>query len=117
MKIIQNLFWNVSRIASSAVCNSPNLICPQDEAILKLENEISRLVGLESESKHKDTVIANLQDEIAVMTKKMAQEAARNDVEFTQKLLSFEQDIGAKTEEIKALKEQVLNTSRDVCLF
>ncbi|XP_025049883.1 forkhead-associated domain-containing protein 1 isoform X7 [Alligator sinensis] len=82
------------------------LLQEKDEAILKLENEISRLVGLESESKHKDTVIANLQDEIAVMTKKMAQEAARNDVEFTQKLLSFEQDIGAKTEEIKALKEQ-----------
>ncbi|XP_025049884.1 forkhead-associated domain-containing protein 1 isoform X8 [Alligator sinensis] len=83
------------------------LLQEKDEAILKLENEISRLVGLESESKHKDTVIANLQDEIAVMTKKMAQEAARNDVEFTQKLLSFEQDIGAKTEEIKALKEQL----------
>ncbi|XP_019367430.1 PREDICTED: forkhead-associated domain-containing protein 1 isoform X4 [Gavialis gangeticus] len=83
------------------------LLQEKDEAILKLENEISRLVGLESESKHKDTVIANLQDEIAVMTKKMAQEAARNDAEFTQKLLSFEQDIRAKTEEIKALKEQL----------
>ncbi|XP_025049879.1 forkhead-associated domain-containing protein 1 isoform X3 [Alligator sinensis] len=88
------------------------LLQEKDEAILKLENEISRLVGLESESKHKDTVIANLQDEIAVMTKKMAQEAARNDVEFTQKLLSFEQDIGAKTEEIKALKEQISNLQK-----
>ncbi|KYO24522.1 forkhead-associated domain-containing protein 1 isoform B [Alligator mississippiensis] len=88
------------------------LLQEKDEAILKLENEISRLVGLESESKHKDTVIANLQDEIAVMTKKMAQEAARNDVEFTQKLLSFEQDIGAKTEEIKALKEKISNLQK-----
>ncbi|XP_019367428.1 PREDICTED: forkhead-associated domain-containing protein 1 isoform X2 [Gavialis gangeticus] len=88
------------------------LLQEKDEAILKLENEISRLVGLESESKHKDTVIANLQDEIAVMTKKMAQEAARNDAEFTQKLLSFEQDIRAKTEEIKALKEQISNLQK-----
>ncbi|EMP28580.1 Forkhead-associated domain-containing protein 1 [Chelonia mydas] len=78
----------------------------EDEIILKMKDEISRLLGFESESKHKDTVIANLRDEIAVMTKKMAQ-AARNDVEFTQKLLTFEQDIEAKTGEIKALKEQL----------
>ncbi|XP_039364651.1 forkhead-associated domain-containing protein 1 isoform X4 [Mauremys reevesii] len=88
------------------------LLQEKDEIILKMKDEISHLLGFESESKHKDTVIANLQDEIAVMTKKMAQ-AARNDVEFTQKLLTFEQDIEAKMEEIKALKEQISNLQRD----
>ncbi|XP_043387865.1 forkhead-associated domain-containing protein 1 isoform X4 [Chelonia mydas] len=88
------------------------LLQEKDEIILKMKDEISRLLGFESESKHKDTVIANLRDEIAVMTKKMAQ-AARNDVEFTQKLLTFEQDIEAKTGEIKALKEQISNLQRD----
>ncbi|XP_074790163.1 forkhead-associated domain-containing protein 1 isoform X1 [Natator depressus] len=88
------------------------LLQEKDEIILKMKDEISCLLGFESESKHKDTVIANLRDEIAVMTKKMAQ-AARNDVEFTQKLLTFEQDIEAKTGEIKALKEQISNLQRD----
>ncbi|KAM9115819.1 forkhead-associated domain-containing protein 1 [Pangshura tecta] len=88
------------------------LLQEKDEIILKMKDEISHLLGFESESKHKDTVIANLQDEIAVMTKKMAQ-AARNDVEFTQKLLTFERDIEAKMEEIKALKEQISNLQRD----
>uniref|UniRef100_A0A452IT06 FHA domain-containing protein n=1 Tax=Gopherus agassizii TaxID=38772 RepID=A0A452IT06_9SAUR len=88
------------------------LLQEKDEIILKMKDEISHLLPFESESKHKDTVIANLQDEIAVMTKKMAQ-AARNDVEFTQKLLTFERDIEAKTEEIKALKEQISSLQRD----
>ncbi|TFK13869.1 claudin-1-like [Platysternon megacephalum] len=88
------------------------LLQEKDEIILKMKDEISHLLGFESESKHKDTVIADLQDEIAVMTKKMAQ-AARNDVEFTQKLLTFERDIEAKMEEIKALKEQISNLQRD----
>ena len=35
--------------------------------------------------------------------------AVRNDVELTQRLLTFEGEIRAKTEEIKALKEQVCN--------
>ncbi|XP_075762740.1 forkhead-associated domain-containing protein 1 [Pelodiscus sinensis] len=78
-----------------------------------MEDEIRHFLGLESESKHKDTVIASLQDEIAVMTKKMAQATARNDVEFTQKLQTFERDIEAKTEEIKVLKEQISNLQRD----
>ncbi|XP_048681050.2 forkhead-associated domain-containing protein 1 isoform X2 [Caretta caretta] len=88
------------------------LLQEKDEIILKMKDEISRLLSFESESKHKDTVIANLQDEIAVMTKKMAQ-AARNDVESTQKLLTFERDIEAKTGEIKALKEQISSLQRD----
>lgn len=66
---------------------------------------MGRLSAFEAESKQKDTVIRDLQGELASMAKSMA--AVRNDVELTQRLLTFEGEIRAKTEEIKALKEQV----------
>ncbi|XP_010223548.1 PREDICTED: forkhead-associated domain-containing protein 1-like [Tinamus guttatus] len=63
--------------------------------------------------KRKDTLIANLQDEIAAMAKTVAQAAARNGAELTQKLLTFDQEMEAKKEEIKALKEQISNLQKD----
>ncbi|XP_053256499.1 forkhead-associated domain-containing protein 1 [Podarcis raffonei] len=81
----------------------------RDEVILKMGNEISRLSGFESECSRKDTVIANLQNEIAMMTEKMMAALAKKDAEFHQKLVDFEQDVSAKTKEIKALKEEVCN--------
>ncbi|XP_027558729.1 forkhead-associated domain-containing protein 1 [Neopelma chrysocephalum] len=77
------------------------------EKLLQLEKEMGHLSGLETESKHKDVVIRDLQEEVAAMAKKLAQAAARNEVELTQKLLAFNQELGAKTEEIKALREQI----------
>lgn len=56
-------------------------------------------------------MIRDLQDEIAAMAKTLAQAAARNEVELTQRLLTFDRELGAKSEEIKALREQVLNAS------
>lgn len=87
------------------------MICPQGEKFLRLEKEIGRLSGLETESKQKDAAIRDLQDEIAVMAKTLARAAARNEVELTQKLLTFDRELGAKTEEIKALREQVPTAS------
>ncbi|XP_075293571.1 forkhead-associated domain-containing protein 1 isoform X2 [Opisthocomus hoazin] len=55
----------------------------------------------------KDAMIRDLQDEIAAMAKTLAQAAARNEVELTQKLLTFDRELAAKTEEIKALREQI----------
>ncbi|KAM6371340.1 forkhead-associated domain-containing protein 1 isoform 1-T1 [Pluvialis apricaria] len=83
------------------------VIFPQGEKLLRLEKEIGHLSGLEAESKQKDTVIRDLQDEIAAMAKTLAQAAARNEVELTQKLLTFDRELGAKTEEIRALREQI----------
>ncbi|XP_032565082.1 forkhead-associated domain-containing protein 1 [Chiroxiphia lanceolata] len=77
------------------------------EKLLQLEKEMGHLSGLETESKHKDVVIRDLQEEVAAMAKELAQAAARNEVELTQKLLAFNQELGAKTEEIKALREQI----------
>ncbi|XP_027760858.1 forkhead-associated domain-containing protein 1 [Empidonax traillii] len=77
------------------------------EKLLQLEQEMGHLSGLETESKHKDVVIRDLQEEVEATAKKLAQAAARNEVELTQKLLAFNQELGAKTEEIKALREQI----------
>ncbi|XP_075028729.1 forkhead-associated domain-containing protein 1 [Calonectris borealis] len=87
---------------------------PQEkgEKLLRLEKEIGRLSGLETESRQKDAVIRDLQDEIAAMAKTLAQAAARNEVELTQKLLAFDRELGAKAEEIKALREQISNLQK-----
>ncbi|KFP86350.1 Forkhead-associated domain-containing protein 1, partial [Acanthisitta chloris] len=79
----------------------------QDEKLLRLEKEMSHLSGLETAAKRKDMVIRLLQEEITAMAKTLAQAAARNEVELTQKLLTFNQELGAKTEEIKSLREQI----------
>ncbi|KAM9217775.1 forkhead-associated domain-containing protein 1 [Leptosomus discolor] len=87
---------------------------PQEkgEKLLRLEKETGRASGSERESKQKDAVIRELQDEIGAMAKTLAQAAARNEVELTQKLLTFDQELGAKTEEIKALREQIGNLQK-----
>lgn len=76
-----------------------------------MEKEVGHLFGLETELKEKDVVMRDLQEEIAAMAKKLAQAAVRNEAELTQKLLTFNQELGAQTEEIKALREQVLEAS------
>ncbi|KAK2521616.1 Fhad1 [Columba guinea] len=82
------------------------------DRLVQSEKEISHLSGLETESKQKDAVIRDLQDEIAAMAKTLAQAAARNEVELSQKLLTFDRELGAKTEEIKALREQISNLQK-----
>ncbi|XP_066493916.1 forkhead-associated domain-containing protein 1 isoform X2 [Tiliqua scincoides] len=89
------------------------LLKEKDEVILKMGNEISRLSGLESESNRKDMVIANLQEELLALTEKMATALAKKDAEFHQKLVNLDQDVGAKAEEIKVLKEQISNLQRN----
>ncbi|XP_038602792.1 forkhead-associated domain-containing protein 1 isoform X2 [Tachyglossus aculeatus] len=85
----------------------------KDEIILKLVKEISRLSGFESDSKHKDSTITNLQNEIATLSQKLSRAAPGwNEVEMAQKLLSLDKDIGAKVEEIQNLKEQISHLQR-----
>uniref|UniRef100_A0A672TX48 Forkhead associated phosphopeptide binding domain 1 n=1 Tax=Strigops habroptila TaxID=2489341 RepID=A0A672TX48_STRHB len=76
------------------------------------KEEMGRLSGLETESKQKDAAIRDLQEEIAAMAKTLAQVAARNEVELTQKLLAFDQELEAKAELIRALKEQIHNLEK-----
>ncbi|XP_010183402.1 PREDICTED: forkhead-associated domain-containing protein 1 [Mesitornis unicolor] len=84
----------------------------QREKLQQGEKEMGHLPGLEAEAKQKDAVIRDLQEEIAAMAKTLAQAAVRNEVELTQKLHTFDQELGAKTEEIKALREQVSNLQK-----
>ncbi|XP_074074482.1 forkhead-associated domain-containing protein 1 isoform X4 [Macrotis lagotis] len=48
-----------------------NELNTQDDIIQHLEQEVNRLSSFEMESKHKDAVIANLQNEVATMSQKL----------------------------------------------
>ncbi|XP_032935787.2 forkhead-associated domain-containing protein 1 [Catharus ustulatus] len=87
------------------VRGAPSLVDLQGEKLP--EKEMGHLFGLETELKGKDVVIRDLQEEIAAMAKKLAQAAVRNEAELTQKLLTFNRELGAQTEEIKTLREQI----------
>ncbi|XP_071654477.1 forkhead-associated domain-containing protein 1 [Patagioenas fasciata] len=110
---------NISGNGASGVGGAPSpgthdtdVLQEKGDRLVQSEKEISHLSGLETESKQKDAVIRDLQDEIAAMAKTLAQAAARNEVELSQKLLTFDRELGAKTEEIRALKEQISNLQK-----
>ncbi|XP_033375254.1 forkhead-associated domain-containing protein 1 [Parus major] len=77
--------------------------CQQGEKLL--EKETGDLFGLDT--KGRDVVVRDLQEEIAATARKLAQAAVRSEAELTQKLLTFNRELGAQTEEIKALREQI----------
>ncbi|XP_064893651.1 forkhead-associated domain-containing protein 1 isoform X5 [Columba livia] len=110
---------NISGNGASGVGGAPSpgthdtdVLQEKGDRLVQSEKEISHLSGLETESKQKDAVIRDLQDEIAAMAKTLAQAAARNEVELSQKLLTFDRELGAKTEEIRALREQISNLQK-----
>lgn len=81
----------------------------QDEIILMLGREVSRLSDFELESKYKDAVIANLQNELASLSQTLLSETAfpRGERGPSQKCPGLEEDINAKQREIQSLKSQV----------
>ncbi|XP_067826681.1 forkhead-associated domain-containing protein 1 isoform X2 [Heptranchias perlo] len=84
------------------------LLQEKDQRMLRMGDEISRLCVFENESKRKDTIIANLRDEIAALKHQLAQMSpSQNDLEITQQLLTLGCDIDAKKEEIETLKDQI----------
>ncbi|XP_063273197.1 forkhead-associated domain-containing protein 1 isoform X3 [Prinia subflava] len=103
-----------SGVGASSVGRAPALGTHKVDLLLQekqgeklLEKEMGHVFGLETELKGKDVVIRDIQEEIAAMAKKLAQAAVRNEDELTQKLLTFNRELGAQTEEIKALREQI----------
>ncbi|KAK2105983.1 hypothetical protein P7K49_015497 [Saguinus oedipus] len=82
---------------------------PRDEIILLLGKEISRLSDYEIESKYKDVVIANLQNEVAELSQKLSETstARQTEREVTQKCQVLDEDVDAKQKEIQSLKSQV----------
>ncbi|XP_063487877.1 forkhead-associated domain-containing protein 1 isoform X10 [Symphalangus syndactylus] len=81
----------------------------KDEIILLLGKEVSRLSDYEIESKYKDVIIANLQDEVAELSQKVSETTTsrQNEREISQKCQVLDEDIDAKQKEIQSLKSQI----------
>nr|XP_015094485.1 forkhead-associated domain-containing protein 1 isoform X3 [Vicugna pacos] len=81
----------------------------KDEIILLLGKEVSRLSDFELESKYKDAVIANLQNEVANLSQKLSETAASRQSErvIPPKFQVLDEDDDAKQREIQSLKSQI----------
>ncbi|KAF5913925.1 hypothetical protein HPG69_011956 [Diceros bicornis minor] len=81
----------------------------KDEIILLLGREVSRLSDFELESKYKDAVIANLQNEVVDLRQRLSETATsrRNERTVSQKFQVLDEDIDAKQREIESLKSQI----------
>ncbi|KAM6037661.1 forkhead-associated domain-containing protein 1-like [Chlamydotis macqueenii] len=88
-------------------------IIPQekDAGLLQVDKELDHLPSWEIRLKEKDAVIRDLRDEIGRMARMLAEVTARTKAELSQKQRTFDQELGAKTEEIGALRQQVLTAS------
>ncbi|XP_053431312.1 forkhead-associated domain-containing protein 1 isoform X4 [Nycticebus coucang] len=76
----------------------------KDEIILLLGKEVSRLSDFEIESKYKDAVIVNLQNEMAELSQKLSETTKQKEREKFQVL---DDDLEAKRKEIQTLKSQI----------
>ncbi|KAM6174130.1 forkhead-associated domain-containing protein 1 [Erethizon dorsatum] len=79
----------------------------KDEIILLLGREVSRLSDFELESKYKDVVIANLQNEVAGLNKKLSETAASRQSDNPKKFQDPSEDSDARQREIQSLKSQI----------
>nr|XP_039330405.1 forkhead-associated domain-containing protein 1 isoform X5 [Saimiri boliviensis boliviensis] len=81
----------------------------KDEIILLLGKEISRLSDYEIESKYKDVIIANLQNEVVELSQKLSETSTsrQTEREITQKCQVLGEDVDAKQKEIQSLKSQI----------
>ncbi|KAM9370152.1 forkhead-associated domain-containing protein 1 [Phaethornis superciliosus] len=108
--------WNMATtvpletLGRTSMLESDREHCPQ---VLQLEKKPGQLSGGRMEPKQKEAVRWGLQEEVAAMAKMLAQAAERNEVELAQKLLTFNQELDAKKEEIRALKEQLSHLQKN----
>ncbi|XP_004679394.1 PREDICTED: forkhead-associated domain-containing protein 1 [Condylura cristata] len=78
----------------------------KDEIILLLGKEVSRLSDFELESKYKDAMIANLQNELADLSQKLSESVTSRQERVVSQVV-LDEDISAKQKEIQSLKNQV----------
>ncbi|XP_038629650.1 forkhead-associated domain-containing protein 1 isoform X1 [Scyliorhinus canicula] len=84
------------------------LLHEKEHQILRMGDEISRLIIIESESKRKDSIVINLCNEVAALRQRLSQaNSSQNDVEITQQLVTLGSDIEAKQEQIETLKNEI----------
>uniref|UniRef100_A0A8C4SG43 Forkhead-associated (FHA) phosphopeptide binding domain 1 n=1 Tax=Erpetoichthys calabaricus TaxID=27687 RepID=A0A8C4SG43_ERPCA len=86
-----------------SVCMSSNIL--QEQRLLRLEDEVSRLLLFEADSRNKDIVIASLRDKVTSLQYQVSQNGIDNNM--VKKPQGLEKDIMAKEEEIQVLREQV----------
>ncbi|XP_040327454.1 forkhead-associated domain-containing protein 1 [Herpailurus yagouaroundi] len=81
----------------------------KDEIILLLGKEIGRLSDFELESKYKDVVIANLQNQVANLSQRLSEKTSSRQKErgTSQNFQVLDEDIDAKQREIESLKSQI----------
>uniref|UniRef100_A0A8C2VMB1 Forkhead associated phosphopeptide binding domain 1 n=1 Tax=Chinchilla lanigera TaxID=34839 RepID=A0A8C2VMB1_CHILA len=81
----------------------------KDEIILLLGKEVNRLSDFELESKYKDAVIANLQNEVAGLNQKLSENTAsrKSDKGVPKKFQDPDEDSDARQREIQSLKSQI----------
>lgn len=89
--------------------NFPSGLSTQDEIILLLGKEVNRLSDFELESKYKDAVIANLQNEVASLSHRLSETTPSRQSErvMSQKFQGLDEDIDARQIEIQNLKSLV----------
>ena len=83
----------------------------QEQKILHLQDENTRLRNVEVESFRKDAHIHTLQQTITDMQQRVGTQPPLimgQDVDLTQKLVNLENELMAKQQEISALREQVM---------
>ncbi|XP_029434604.1 forkhead-associated domain-containing protein 1 [Rhinatrema bivittatum] len=98
---------NSLMLGNGASLTLDSLLQEKDQ-MLKMDSEAHRLLALETESRCKDVVIANLRERVSVLMQQMAQAGpTKSDMELVEKLLALDQEVIAKTEEIEDLKGQI----------
>ncbi|MBN3301311.1 FHAD1 protein, partial [Amia calva] len=83
----------------------------EEGRLLRLGDEVSRLLLFEAESRRKDAVIASLRDEVSALRHRAAH--SHGDPDIRHKLQGLEREISAKKEQIQELKEQMMQFQKD----
>ncbi|XP_048873166.1 forkhead-associated domain-containing protein 1 isoform X2 [Brienomyrus brachyistius] len=97
----EDLAGNTETLPNTQVLQ--NLLQEKEERLLRLGDEVGRLVAFEAESQRKDTVIAGLRDEVFALQRQVLWA----DPEISTRLKGLEKDISDKKDQIEQLKGQM----------
>ncbi|XP_051787278.1 forkhead-associated domain-containing protein 1 [Erpetoichthys calabaricus] len=95
---------------TSSSQNVEELLLEKEQRLLRLEDEVSRLLLFEADSRNKDIVIASLRDKVTSLQYQVSQNGIDNNM--VKKPQGLEKDIMAKEEEIQVLREQMVKLQK-----